>query len=250
MADAALIPLAGSVALASLIGSPHCAAMCGGFVCFGAGQDDGSRLGSMVAYHLGRLVSYVSLGALAGALGVGLDHLGAAAGLQRTAAVAAGMTLLLWGGLSWARALGARVRLPSRAHRLAIPIAAVMRAVRSQPPAARSLILGLVTTLLPCGWLYLYVAAAAGTGAPAAGAVVMAAFWIGTVPVLAGLGLVAQRAIAPVRRRLPALSSAVLIVAGLLTITGKFHVGAHAHGHHTAPTAAAATHTAHDHGAR
>jgi hypothetical protein len=52
---------------------------------------------------------------------------------------------------------------------------------------------------------------------------VMAAFWLGTVPVLAGLGLVAQRAIAPLRARLPAISSAALILVGLLTITGKFH---------------------------
>jgi sulfite exporter TauE/SafE len=51
----------------------------------------------------------------------------------------------------------------------------------------------------------------------------MAAFWLGTVPVLAGLGLVAQHAIAPLRRRLPAISAAALIVVGLLTITGKFH---------------------------
>jgi sulfite exporter TauE/SafE len=250
MAHGALIPLAASVAIASLAGSPHCAAMCGGFVVFGAGQDGARRILPQAAYHLGRLTSYVSLGLLAGALGVGLDHLGAAAGLHRAAAVVAGLTMLLWGGLSWARAIGARLPRLRGAHRAAAPIAAVLRRVAGQPPAVRSLVLGLVTTLLPCGWLYLYVAAAAGTGSAAAGAVVMAAFWIGTVPVLASLGVLARRAIEPIRLRLPALSSAVLIVFGLLTITGKFHAAAHGHAHAMTPAADRPASASHVHGAR
>ncbi len=221
--DGRLIPLAGSILVASLIGSPHCAGMCGGFVCFYSAQDGPRRIGAHAAYHAGRLVSYATLGALAGALGVGLDSLGAAAGVHRAAAIVAGFVLLLWGGLSLMRVRGAHFKLPGVLGRLAVPIASAMRRVRAQPPVVRAWVLGLVTTLLPCGWLYLYVAAAAGTGSPFAGAVVMAAFWLGTVPVLAGLGLVAQRALAPLRQRLPVISSAVLIVAGLLTITGKFH---------------------------
>jgi uncharacterized protein len=221
--DGALIPLAGSVVVASLIGSPHCAGMCGGFVCFYSAQDGPRRILPHAAYHLGRLTSYASLGALAGAIGIGLDRMGAAAGVQRGAAIVAGFALLVWGGLSLARAGGVRVVLPAGLQRLGVPIVAAMRVVHAQPPAVRALVLGLVTTLLPCGWLYLYVATAAGTGSPLAGAVVMAAFWLGTVPVLAGLGIFAQRAIAPLRRRLPAISSAALIVVGLLTITGKFH---------------------------
>jgi sulfite exporter TauE/SafE len=222
--DAALIPLAASVLVASLVGSPHCAGMCGGFVCFYSGQDGARRLGPHVAYHVGRWLSYVSLGALAGAIGVGLDRLGAAAGLQRAAAVLTGFALLVWGGVSLLRATGVRLALPLRLERLGVPVAAAMRCVHAQPPLVRAGVLGLVTTLLPCGWLYLYVATAAGTGSPLAGATVMTAFWLGTVPVLAGLGVVAQRAIAPLNRRLPAITSAALIVAGLLTITGKFHV--------------------------
>ena len=224
--DGALIPLAGSVAITSLIGSPHCAGMCGGFVCFYSAQGEKRRLLPHVAYHVGRFTSYASLGALAGAAGVGLDSLGAAAGIQRGAAIIAGLALLIWGGLSLVRAVGVRLALPGGLQRLGIPIVTAMRVVHAQPPPVRALVLGLVTTLLPCGWLYLYVATAAGTGSPLAGAIVMAAFWLGTVPVLAGLGIFAQRAILPLRRRLPAISSAALIVVGLLTIAGKFHPAA------------------------
>jgi len=230
---AALIPLAGSALVASLLGSPHCFAMCGGFVCFYSGQGAEHRLRPQLAYHGGRLISYATLGALAGALGVGIDHLGVAAGLQRTAAVIAGFGILVWGGLAIVAARGIQLG-PWAAHRAGrSPIAAMLRRIHAWSPAARALALGLVTTLLPCGWLYLFVATAAGTGSVAAGVVVMTAFWLGTVPILAGLGLAAQRAITPLRARMPALSAAVLIVAGLLTITGKFHVASGAAWCHT-----------------
>jgi sulfite exporter TauE/SafE len=49
----------------------------------------------------------------------------------------------------------------------------------------------------------------------------MGTFWLGTVPVLAGLGLTAQRAFGPLRRHLPAVTAAALVVIGLLTITGR-----------------------------
>ena len=43
---------------------------------------------------------------------------------------------------------------------------------------------GLLTALLPCGWLYLFALFAAGTGSWLSGSVVMIAFWLGSVPAL------------------------------------------------------------------
>ena len=58
-----MTPLVLAVLAASLLGSPHCAAMCGGFVCFYAGAGRAHRAGRRhVAYNAGRLVSYVLLG--------------------------------------------------------------------------------------------------------------------------------------------------------------------------------------------
>jgi sulfite exporter TauE/SafE len=89
------------------------------------------------------------------------------------------------------------------------------------PPVSRALLLGLLTTLLPCGWLYAFVATAAGTGSAPAAMLVMGAFWLGTVPLLAGLGLATQRAFGPLRRHLPAVTAAALMIIGLLTMTGR-----------------------------
>ncbi|MFN8586374.1 MAG: sulfite exporter TauE/SafE family protein [Candidatus Eisenbacteria bacterium] len=219
-----MIAVAGSVLLASLLGSPHCAGMCGGFVCFYAGQGGRGQFWAHVAYNLGRLGSYLLLGLLAGLLGRTLDQAGAGAGLHRTAAVAAGAVMIVWGVTSLLAALG--VKLP---HGGSFPLlggrfAAVMRAVHAQPPVVRALTVGAVTTLLPCGWLWVYVATAAGTGSVAGALLVMAAFWAGTVPMMAGIGLAAQSALGPLRRHLPILTAATLVVLGLATIGGRFHL--------------------------
>jgi len=213
-----MMALFGGVLVASLLGSPHCAGMCGPFVCFYSGTGEKPRAWAHVAYNGGRLVSYLVLGALAGALGAGIDRMGAAAGVSRAAAVLAGAVMLAWGGAMLLHAAG--VRLPesgvgSFARRR---IAGAVRALHAQPPEVRGLALGLLTTLLPCGFLYGFVAIAAGTGSWLGGVAVMAVFWAGTLPVMAGFGLVAQRALGPLRRRLPILTAVILIAFGLAAV--------------------------------
>lgn len=219
-----MIAIAGSVLLASLLGSPHCAGMCGGFVCFYAGQGGRGQAWAHVAYNAGRLLSYLALGALAGALGHTLDAAGAGAGLHRTAAVAAGAVMVVWGLASLLNAAGVRLPHGGAPSFLRDRFAGVMRAVHAQPPVVRAAAVGLVTTLLPCGWLWVYVATAAGTGSISGALVVMAAFWLGTVPIMAGLGVAAQGAFGPLRRHLPLFTAVTLVVLGLATIGGRFHL--------------------------
>jgi hypothetical protein len=216
-----VIELVGPVLVASLLGSPHCAGMCGGFICFYSGQGgEGPRWYSHLAYNVGRLASYLGLGVVAGLLGTGLNQVGAAAGIARLAAVAAGTLMIIWGGITLLQARGVRIRAP----RLAT-VGGVSRWIGARlgghPPVVRAGLLGLLTTLLPCGWLYAFVATAAGTASVPAAVAVMAAFWLGTVPVLAGLGLAAQGAMGPLRRHLPTVTAAALMVIGLLTVTGR-----------------------------
>lgn len=221
-----MIGIVGAVLAASLLGSPHCAGMCGGFVCFYSGQGGGSRWYSHLAYNGGRLLSYLGLGVAAGVFGAGVDRIGAAAGWTRPAAIAAGTLMIVWGGVTLLRARGIRIALP-RPPALQRVSRRLLERLQSHPPAVRALLLGLFTTLLPCGWLYAFVATAAGTGSVPAAVAVMGAFWLGTVPVLAGLGLASQRAFGPLRRHLPAITAAALVIIGLLTITGRLGQAGH-----------------------
>lgn len=220
-----MIALASSVFVAGLLGSVHCAGMCGSFACLASGGDGSSgpqALRSTAAYNFGRLFSYALLGAVAGAAGAGLDRAGAVAGLARPAAVVAGTLLILWGAASLAAALGVRIPMLDVPPALASRVARAVRSVQERPPAVRAFAIGALSAALPCGWLYAFVATAAAAGSALAGATVMAAFWLGTVPLMAAVGLGAQRLLGRFRRRLPLVTASVLVILGVLTVAGRF----------------------------
>jgi sulfite exporter TauE/SafE len=235
-----MIELVGAVLGATLIGSPHCAGMCGGFVCFVTGEAMGrKRWLAQTAYHLGRLVSYGALGVFAGRIGEGIERAGASVGLFRAAPIVAGALMLVWGGANLLRAVGARASRPAAPSPLSRALAPFVRGMRDWNPLARAASIGLVTTLIPCGFLYGFVAVAGGTGSPLSGLVVMIVFWAGTLPVLAGLGFLADRALGALRAKLPVVSAVILIALGLLTLAGRLQpLGAHHH--HVAARAAGA----------
>ena len=69
--------------------------------------------------------------------------------------------------------------------------------------------------LLPCGWLWVYVATAAGTGSVTSALLVMSAFWLSTVPMMAASRTRGAGALGPLRRHLPDLHAVTLVVLGL-----------------------------------
>lgn len=218
-----------TVFLASLMGSLHCVGMCGAFVTLAVGVDakrGGGPARLQAAYHLGRLTTYSALGAAAGALGGAFDLAGSMAGVQRLAAVIAGATLAGFGTALLLRMLGVRtprLKLPGALVRL---LEAGHRRAMTKPPLVRAATIGLLTTLLPCGWLWAFVVTAAGTARPELGALVMAAFWAGTVPALAAIGVGAQRLLGLVGKRAPTVAALAMIVVGLVTVFDRASISA------------------------
>lgn len=213
------------VLVAALLGSVHCAGMCGGFVCFYA-TGKGSSTGAHISYNAGRLVSYLTLGVLAGVLGASVDRLGALAGLSRVAAVLSGTLMVAWGLSTLLATRG--VKLPGFWQPLPggtrNPLGALLARVRDRSPMVRAAATGLLTTLLPCGWLYAFVAAAAGTGSIARSVTTMAFFWLGTLPMMLAAGYGVQRITGRLRARLPLVTAMAVVVMGLLSMAGKMRV--------------------------
>lgn len=213
-----------AILLASLLGSFHCAGMCGAFLAIASGGvEQGLRRHAILqsAYHTGRLITYVVLGVAAGATGKLINMAGALAGLRPLAGILAGATMVIFGIAALMQTRGVQL------HRLALPAAWVRvmqaghRAAMNRPPLLRALFIGLLTTLLPCGWLYAFVTTAAGVGNPLGGAGIMAIFWIGTLPMLIAVGAGVRAILGPIGARLPAITALVLVVVGLYTLTGR-----------------------------
>lgn len=221
-----------AVFLASLVGSLHCAGMCGGLVAFTCGSSQRPWL-AQVTYHVGRLLAYLSLGALAGWAGSSLDQAGHLLGVQHTAALLSGLLMIVWAlaalYLVGKRARAPRVKLKQVRTSAKLPIITqlltrVLSRVHALPSPTRGAVLGASSGLLPCGWLYAFVVTSAGQADLLRGALVMAAFWAGSVPILVGMGSLVSLLSARARRHIPALSAIVLLVLGLGNIVMRSDV--------------------------
>jgi len=218
------VTLLAGIVLASLLGSIHCAGMCGPFTCLYSGpRGETARLGAHVAYNTGRLLSYVVLGAIAGLIGARVDDLGRFAGVGHLAALVAGCLMIAWAAATIGATLGFRVPISLAPEWARRTLGGVLVSASRQRPETRALLVGLLTTLLPCGWLYTFVGVAGSTGNALSGATVMAVFWIGTVPMLLAVGVGAGRLLGPLARRLPVVGATFVLVLGLLTVAGKLH---------------------------
>lgn len=222
-----LIPMVSAGAL----GSVHCVGMCGGLIAVASDGASGTRQRLMVqlGYQGARLVSYLALGAAAGALGHALDLAGQAAGLGKSAAVLAGVTMMLWGLWSMLEAGGARFKWRLPQLRLLPPSAlAWLGRAGQRSPMGRAALLGGASAFLPCGFLYAFALAGAATGRPLGGALVMGSLWLGNLPALLGFGLLIGGVLSRARRHLPLLSAASVFVLGLFTLGNRVNLPAFA----------------------
>ncbi len=216
-----------AVIAASLLGSLHCAGMCGGFAALCGGARGANRRGVMgqVAYNGGRLVSYVALGALAGLLAGRFDAVAEGLlGMQRVATwiLVAALVLMALRELG----LGRRAELvgiddpqqrPGPLARLRLRVTGLLR----RPGAGPALAVGLLSAVLPCGWLWAFVAVAGTTGEALSGALVMGVFWLGTLPALVVVGGLARLVGDRVRRHARLLTAGALLLAAGVALAGK-----------------------------
>ncbi len=214
--------LLGTIFVASLLGSLHCVGMCGPFALMASSHNSpqsGLAWRATAIYSLGRLVTYAMVGLVFGSLGMALNRGTAFAPWQQTATYVAGGLMILVGLVALARQLGWRLRLPSLAGRLQTILNRLFQVVRRQPPLRKAFLIGALTCLMPCGWLYAFAIVAAGTGNPLWGALVMIVFWSGTVPVMVTLALGLGKLGQSVQRRIPLAMACLVILVGMFTLT-------------------------------
>jgi sulfite exporter TauE/SafE len=180
--------------LAGLLGGVHCAGMCGGLVgAFALGLPaDRSALVLHVACNLGRVATYVALGALAGAAGAGTLVFERALPVQK---ILFGASCLMLIGLGFYLAglfarFAAMERIGNGLWRRVQPLLARVLPIRSTRSALAA---GLLWGFLPCGLVYSGVVLALASASAAHGALVMASFGAGTLPNLLAMGLMAGR---------------------------------------------------------
>jgi sulfite exporter TauE/SafE len=183
-----------AVFLVGLLGGVHCLGMCGSIVGIFTTQlpKDCSRWPFHLAYSSGRIASYTVAGALVGTVGqagmlmrdaVPVQHLLFA--LSSLMLVMLGLYLAgLWGAVRRLENLGSGLwkRLQPYTTKL-LPVNTVPRA----------LALGALWGWLPCGLVYSVLVTSLASGSTVKGALIMAAFGLGTLPNLLAIGLFWER---------------------------------------------------------
>ena len=196
-----------------ILGSLHCAAMCGPLqlaLPFGA-AGSGRFIAGRLLYQFGRILTYCLLGILAGVIGKSM----ALAGFQRWLSIGLGVAMLL--GLL----LSKRVTNWSVVNRLIATLTTAMTAQLKRRGPWTLLILGMGNGLLPCGLVYTALAWAVAGGTFLTAIQFMALFGLGTLPMLLAIGFLGRALPPALRLRLSRLIPyGVCAVALLLILRG------------------------------
>jgi len=210
-----------AVITAAFLGSfGHCLGMCGGIViAYSSAKIDKSwsKTHEVVAhllYSFGRITTYITMGAIFGAIGGVAKFNGYANGVLTIVAgvfmVLAGASLI--GKVKFLTLLEYSVSSSSWYQR-------AFRYILRDKSLYSFYLLGLLNGLLPCGLVYFFAVEAASTGSPLWGAFVMLIFGLSTIPALLGLGLFSSLFTkGNFRQMMINLASLVVIAYGAFTI--------------------------------
>ncbi|SFW35389.1 hypothetical protein SAMN03159511_2671 [Pseudomonas sp. NFACC19-2] len=215
-----LAPLLVSALILGLLGGGHCLGMCGGLM--GAltlaipPEQRDRRLQLLLAYNLGRILSYSLAGLLLGLAGWAIAGGKAEVAMRTMAAlllIAMGLYLAgWWSGLTRIEALGRGLwRHIQPLTRRFMPVTSVPKAV----------VLGGLWGWLPCGLVYSTLLWASSQGNAVNSALLMLAFGLGTWPVLLATGLAAERITTLLRKRGVRMAGGLLVILfGIWTLPG------------------------------
>lgn len=203
--------------LLGLIGSLHCAGMCGPIAIAQpvTGRTTAAFVAGRLAYNGGRITTYALLGILFGAIGGSFSLLG----FQRWVSLAAGIIILIVLFASW------RHRANVQMSRWVGMLKTLLGSMLRRTGFGATFLLGNLNGLLPCGLVYAACAGAAATGSPADGALYMLAFGLGTIPMMLAVGVVGKRLQLALRFRFEKLVPACLVLVAVLLIVRGMALG-------------------------
>ncbi|MFD2328983.1 sulfite exporter TauE/SafE family protein [Cohnella sp. GCM10020058] len=201
---------------AGLTGAPHCIVMCGGIGASIAMEARRSAAASLIAYHVGRIVTYGLTGAAMGAAGSFLKVAGDLVGLRGAASILGGFFIILWAWRRFSLPIHL-IKLPRQARSNRLGAAAAPRL-----EAFATFLSGLSLGLLPCGLTYAMQMKAAASGTWEDGLILMLVFGLTTFPLLFLFAMTARRLSRVWKRRLAGAGRNLAYLMGILSILKGF----------------------------
>ncbi|MBI1323049.1 hypothetical protein GC170_07660 [bacterium] len=215
------------VFIGGFLASAHCVGMCGGFV-IGIGLGANSWRGNLLRqciYSIGRVCTYSLLGAIAGFAGSWAElrwhHF---FDVQAVLSLVAGSVLVVQGlwhmGIISSGWLAKLQKGP-----ISTPMCQAARQFGSllkAPGLPPVFVAGVLTGFLPCALVYANLGLAASTSRLSTGAATMAAFGLGTFPMLLVTGMGAGLASPHFRGQVMKLAAVCVLFTGLITLSRAY----------------------------
>ena len=210
-----------SALLTGLVGSGHCAVMCGGIATGFPAMAPRAGWRYVVEPNLGRVLGYAAAGAIAGGVGHAIVDVAALPWLRTGLRVATGAVMIAIGlRLLAARSASSYSSLGGGLWRVLKPL---QRGLLPANTSWKRLALGALWGWMPCGLSTTLLSAAWLQASAANGALTMAAFGLGTLPVMLPLtwsGLhVGRRLLQGGLRR---AAGSLVMLAGALTVAAPW----------------------------
>jgi len=201
--------------------SPHCAGMCGPLALAFPTIQSGyaKKLWLVFLYNLGRITTYFCLGLIFGLFGRGI-HL---AGFQQITTIFLGITIILAALTPWFVKPSSFMLLFLK--KFTDKFSWYFAKTLGSQNKLTYLIIGLLNGLLPCGLVYLAVAASLLMNNVIDSGLYMAFFGLGTVPIMSAIILFKTRIQSLLQRKIRKIIPWLTIIIGILFILRGLNLG-------------------------
>lgn len=204
-----------------LVGSLHCIGMCGP-IAIALPNTPGTRLKytlGRIAYNIGRTMTYALLGLACGFVGQTImvgDY-------QQGLSIALGILILL---AVFTPSTYTTKLVGNTGHsRLFAGLKSLWGRMFGRNSVSALFVVGILNGFLPCGLVYLALAGSIATGAPVKGAIYMALFGIGTLPVMMAISLLGTLVGVKFKQNLRRLLPAAAVLLAVLFILRGMSLG-------------------------
>ncbi len=214
-----------SAFLMGLLGTAHCAGMCGGIVsalAIGVSpQQRTTRLTPyLLSYNSGRILSYMVAGSAAAAVGSVVSQAGEGILIRQLFTLFSASLMILLGLYLagwWPTAILLIERTGSHLWRRIEPLAKRWIPIRSP---LQALVAGLLWGWLPCGLVYTALLWCLSAESVLQGSLIMGSFGLGTLPALLGIGLLSANLVNQLQRRWVRTSAGIMVATlGIYQLT-------------------------------
>lgn len=204
-----------------LLGSFHCVGMCGpiAFMLPVDRTNSFKKISQITIYHMGRLIAYSIIGLIFGIIGKGL-HL---FGFQQQLSIAIGILMIVL--VLIPQTIFNKYNVSKPIYKLISKVKSALGSALKKKTADTFLTIGFLNGFLPCGLVYMAVFASIASGNVLNGSLYMAAFGLGTIPLMTTAIYLSNFLKGSVRQKIQKAIPVFIICIGLLFILRGLGLG-------------------------